>query len=97
VKWVVLALVIACLLVGAEAKVGCRVNEFYGIAYTLHNPTERHAKMLSWLEQNKQYCKSTDYVVLWNSLSELAGSADSTELRSAVTRGYEEAIDREKK
>tara|TARA_R110000868_G_scaffold409624_1_gene695496 strand:+ start:1655 stop:1945 length:291 start_codon:yes stop_codon:yes gene_type:complete len=96
VKWIVLALVI-CLLVGAEAKVSCHVREFYGIAYTVHDPTERHTKMMSWLEQNEKHCKSTDYVVLWNNLSEWAGSADSTWLRNAVIHGYKEALDREKK
>jgi hypothetical protein len=96
VKWIVLALII-CLLVGAEAKVGCHVREFYGIAYTVHDPTERHAKMLLWLEQNAQHCKSSDYTVIWNNLSEWAGSADSTYLRSEIVHGYKEALDREKK
>jgi hypothetical protein len=97
VKWIVLALIIVCLLVGAEAKVGCHVREFYGIGYTVHNPTERHAKMLSWLEQNAQYCRSSDYIVMWNNLSEWAGAADSTWLREKVVHGYKEALDREKK
>ena len=95
-KWKVLALVI-CLLVGAEAKVGCQGREFYGIAYTVHDPTERHDKMLSWLKQNAPHCKSTDYVVLWNNLSEWAGTADSTYLRSEIIHSYKEALEREKK
>ena len=95
-KWIVLALVI-CLLVGAEAKVGCHVREFYGIAYTVHNPTERHTKMMSWLKQNAQYCKSSDFTVIWNNLSEWAGAADSTYLRAEIVHGYKEALEREKK
>lgn len=95
-KWAVLALVI-CLLVGAEAKVGCHVREFYGIGYTVHDPSERHTKMLSWLEQNKQHCKASDYTVIWNNLAEWSGTADSTYLRSKIIHGYKEAFDREKK
>ena len=95
-KWIVLALVI-CLLVGAEAKVGCHVREFYGIAHTVHNPTERHTKMMLWLEQNAQYCKSSDFTVIWNNLSEWAGAADSTYLRAEIVHGYKDAIEREKK
>ena len=96
-KWIVLILIIACLLVGAEAKVGCHVREFYGIAYTIHNPSERHQQLSMWLTNNVQFCKSQDLVVIWNNLSEWAGSADSAEIRAKVVHGYKEALDREKK
>ena len=96
-KWIVLALIIVCLLVGAEAKVGCHVREFYGIAYTIHNPSERHQQLSMWLTNNVQFCKSQDLVVIWNNLSEWAGTADSAEIRAKVVHGYKEAIDREKK
>lgn len=95
-KWLVLALII-CLLVGAEAKVGCHVREFYAIAYTIHNPSERHQQMSMWLTNNVRFCRSQDLVVIWNNLSEWAGSADSAEVRSKVIHGYKEALEREKK
>ena len=36
-------------------------------------------------------------VVIWNNLSEWAGSADSAELRHLVIRAYKNAVEREKK
>ena len=94
-RWFVLLLLLA--LVGAVAKNGCHVREFYGIGYTQHDPTLRHKEMVAWLSQNAQHCKSTDYVVIWNNLSEWGGTADSTQLRGIVIHGYKEALEREKK
>jgi hypothetical protein len=93
-RWLILLLLFG--LMGAVAKNGCYVREFYGIGYTVHNPTERHSKMLAWLDNNAKYCKTTDYVVLWNNLSEWSGTADSTWLREKVIHGYKEAQEREK-
>jgi hypothetical protein len=53
--------------------------------------------MMAWLDQNAQYCKSTDYVVIWNNLAEWSGSADSVWLRNKVVHGYKDALEREKK
>ena len=79
------------------AKNGCYVREFYGIGYTFHNPTERHQEMVAWLGKNAPFCKSTDYIVMWNNLSEWAGTADSTKIRELVIHGYKDALEREKK
>ena len=95
-RWIVLLLLVLGL-VGAVAKSGCHVREFYGIGYTVHDPTQRHKEMLAWLDQNAGRCKSTEYMVIWNNLSEWAGSADSTQLRGLVIHGYKESLDREKK
>jgi len=73
----------------------CSVREFYGIAYTVHNPTERHQQMSRWLTNHQTLCKSSDMVVIWNNLSEWAGSADSAELRHKVIIAYKNAIARE--
>ena len=94
-RWLILLLLLG--LVGAIAKSGCHVREFYGIGYTFHNPTERHQEMVAWLSRNAPYCKSTDYVVIYNNLSEWAGTADSTKIRELVIHGYKEAQEREKK
>ena len=74
----------------------CSVREFYGIAYTVHNPTERHQQMSAWLTKHLYLCKSTDMTVIWNNLSEWAGSADSAELRHKVVIAYKAALEREK-
>ena len=52
---------------------------------------------MAWLDKNAQYCKSTDYTVIWNNLAEWAGAADSTWLRAKVVHGYKDALEREKK
>ena len=95
-RWLVMLLLVLGL-VGAVAKSGCHVREFYGIAYTVHDPTERHKEMMAWLDKNAPYCKSTDYKVIWNNLAEWAGAADSTWLRAKVVHGYQDALEREKK
>jgi hypothetical protein len=94
-KWLILLFVL--VIAGAVAKDGCHVREFYGIGYTIHNPSERHQQMIQWLKNNAPFCKSTDYVVIWNNLSDWAGTADSAETRSLVIHGYKDAIEREKK
>jgi len=94
-RWLVLLLLLG--LVGAVAKNGCYVREFYGIGYTVHDPTLRHKEMMAWLDQNAKHCTTSDYVVIWNNLSEWAGASDSTWLRNKVVHGYKDAEQREKK
>ena len=94
-RWLILLLLL--VLAGAVAKNGCHVREFYGIGYTQHNPTERHQQMIQWLKNNAPHCRSQDYVVIWNNLSEWAGTADSAETRALIIHGYKDAIEREKK
>jgi len=94
-RWLILLLMLG--LVGAVAKSGCHVREFYGIAYTVHDPTLRHKEMIAWLDRNAPYCKSTKYMVIWNNLAEWAGTSDTAQLRSVVIKGYTDALEREKK
>jgi len=53
--------------------------------------------MMAWLDQNAGHCKASDYIVMWNNLSEWAGTADSTKIRELVIHGYKDALEREKK
>jgi len=94
-RWLILLLLL--VLAGAVAKNGCYVREFYGIAYTIHNPSERHQQMSMWLTNNVRFCRSQDLTVIWNNLSEWAGTADSAELRGKIVHGYKDALEREKK
>jgi hypothetical protein len=94
-RWFLLLLLLG--LVGAVAKNGCYIREFYGIGYTVHDPTIRHKEMMAWLDQNAQHCTTSDYLVIWNNLSEWAGASDSTWLRNKVVHGYKDAEQREKK
>ena len=94
-RWLILLLLLG--LVGAVAKNGCHVREFWSIAWTIHNPSERHQQMSMWLTNNVRYCRSQDLTVIWNNLAEWAGAADSAETRALILHGYEKALEREKK
>ena len=94
-RWIWLLLLLG--LMGAIAKNGCHVREFYAIGYTAHNPIKRHTDMLAWLERNALYFKTEDYVMIKNNLSEWAGTSDTVQLRGAVIKGYTDALEREKK
>ena len=95
-RWLVLLLLVLGL-VGATAKDACHVREFYSIAWGVHDPTERHKQMVQWLTKHQQLCKSSDFKVIWNNLSEWAGNSDSHHLRALVVQGYKDALEREKK
>ena len=95
VKWLV-ALVLT-LALQSTGKDLCSVREFYSIAWGVHDPTERHKQMAEWLTKHQNLCKSTDFIVIWNNLSEWGGNSDSHNLRALVISGYKEALQREKK
>ena len=93
-RWII-ALVLT-LALQSTGKDLCSVREFYSIAWGVHDPTERHKKMVEWLTTHQQLCKSTDFIVIWNNLSEWAGTSDSHILRGLVVQGYKDALGREK-
>jgi hypothetical protein len=95
VKWLIAVVLILSL--HSTGQDLCSVREFYKIAYTVHNPSERHQQMSVWLTNHQKLCKSSDMVVIWNNLSEWAGTADSAELRHKIIIAYKNALEREKK
>jgi len=95
VKWL-FALVLT-LAIHSTGKDLCSVREFYSIAWSVHDPNERHQQMAKWLTKHQNLCKSTDFIVIWNNMSEWAGTADSHHLRGLVIEGYKIALEREKK
>ena len=66
----------------APKQAGCAVQELYVIRLTMHDPSERHKAMLAWLDRTK--CSGDDYVLIWNSLPEWAGTSDSPALRAKI-------------
>lgn len=60
----------------------CAVQELYVIGLSTHDPAERHKAMLAWLDKSR--CSADDYVTVWNSLSEWAGTSDSPVLRAKI-------------
>jgi hypothetical protein len=94
VRWI--AALVLVLALHSNGKDLCSVREFYSIAWGVHDPTERHKQMAEWLTKGQQLCKSTDFIVIWNNMSEWAGTSDSHQLRALVISGYKEALAREK-
>ena len=85
------------LMFWAQAKAPCSILDFYGLAMTLHNPSERHQRLTQWLMTNGDNCSSSELVDIWNNLALWAGVADSAELRGKVLYYYARAVEREKK
>jgi hypothetical protein len=94
-RWSLIPLVL--MLAGATAKETCLISDFYGLAWTLHNPSERHQRLSQWITVNGDSCNSGQLVVIWNNLAEWAGVADSGELRGKILYYYARAVEREKK
>jgi hypothetical protein len=94
-KWL-LSLLTAVFIV-AVAKEGCYLDEFYMIAWTVHNPSDRHQMMVKWLDVNGKFCSVDDYATIWNNVAEWAGTADTPVLRHRITQGFNAAIERQKK
>jgi len=60
----------------------CATQELYAIAWSKHDPAERHKAMLEWLDKSK--CSVDDYTIIWNALPEWAGTSDSPALRAKI-------------
>ena len=75
------------LAYGQQPK--CEISELYSIAWTTHNPTERHQQMMEWLGNKGASCKFEELLNIWNNLSEWAGAADSAPLRAKLIELYE--------
>ena len=94
-RWLILLLLLT--LAGATALSGCSTSEFYAIALSTHNPTERHEKMARWLQAVGGRCNEEQLVVIWNNLPNWAGTSDSVELRREIIALYEKLAARDKK
>jgi len=90
-------LLLLLLVFWASAKAPCSISDFYGLAMSLHNPSERHQRLSQWLVTNGNNCSSEDLVNIWNNLALWAGTADSAELRQKVLYYYALAVERERK
>jgi hypothetical protein len=81
---------VAAIVHGAHGQQPkCEISEFYSIAWTSHNPTERHQQMMEWLGSRGPSCNFEQLLNIWNNLSEWAGTADSAQLRAKVIELYE--------
>ena len=94
-KW--FAVLLISIVFWATAQTKCLITDFYGLAWTLHNPSERHQRLSQWLTTNGDSCNAEQLVSIWNNLGEWAGVADSAEIRQKVLYYYARAVEREKK
>jgi len=94
-KWVVLILFSAGLLVSAQPK-QCVLMDFYGLSW-INEPTTRHMELSRWLTTNGDNCNSEQLLVIWNNLAGWAGVADSGELRGKLLYFFARAREREDK
>ena len=92
-----LLVVLMTLTFIASAQNGCNVQDFYGLAWTWHNPSERHFNLLRWLHFNGDKCNKEQLIVIWNNLPEWAGTADSAEIRQKITSLYQSLMAKETK
>jgi len=90
-------LLLLLLVFWASAKTPCSISDFYGLAMTLHNPSERHQRLSQWLVTNGENCSAAELVDIWNNLALWAGVADSAELRGKILYYYALAVERERK
>lgn len=88
-KWLLIVICTAALIVSAQTK--CNVNEFYVIAATLHDPTERHKKLMQWLHTNGSKCSPENLMVIWNNLPIWAGNSDNAVMRERIIYLFENA------
>jgi hypothetical protein len=75
-------------LAGAATN-DCYIEDFYRIAWTVHNPTERHQLMMEWLDEKK--CSREELATIYNNIAEWAGTADTPQLRYKIIRAYNSA------
>lgn len=94
-RWLILALFFAALLVSAQPK-QCLLSDFYALSW-LGDPGLRHMQLSMWLTTNGDSCSSEQLVTIWNNLAMWAGAADSAELRGKILYHYARAVEREKK
>lgn len=94
-RWFVVTLFASIFLVSAQG--GCNVNDFYGLAWTWHNPSERHYNLVRWLHFNGEKCNKEQLTIIWNNLPEWAGTADSVEIRQKITSLYFKLVAKESK
>jgi len=90
-------LVVVFLALTASAQSGCNVQDFYGLAWSWHNPSERHQNLLRWLHFNGERCTKEQLVVIWNNLPDWAGTADSAEIRQKIISLYQLLVAKESK
>ena len=82
-RWsALIALTIVAFVTDAEQR--CLGSELQGIALSTHDPKERRAAFLKWLQSNGKYCSEEKILLIQNRRAEWLGNSDSTEIQMVI-------------
>ena len=79
------------ILWGATSKKECSTSDFANIAYTTHDPKERHERIVEWLDDSGPYCTKEQLVKVYINLAQAVGTADTIAIRTKIEKLYEKA------
>jgi len=79
------------ILWGATSKKECSVSDFANIAYSIHNPKERHERIVEWLDDSGSSCTREQLATIYNNLAQAVGTADTIAIRTKIEKLYERA------
>jgi len=90
VRWLI-PLFILSLVYGATIKRECSVSDFVNIAYSNHDPKERHDQIIEWLDNSGQICTKEQLALIYANLAQILGVADTVKIRTKIEKLYERA------
>jgi hypothetical protein len=90
VRWLI-PLFILSLVYGATIKRECSVSDFVNIAYSNHDPKERHDRIIEWLDNSGQICTKEQLALIYANLATVMGSSDTMRIRVKIEQLYERA------
>jgi hypothetical protein len=90
VRWLI-PIVLLSFVYGATVKRECSVSDFVNIAYSTHNPKERHDRIVEWLDDSGQVCTKEQLVLIYTNLAQVLGAADTMRVRTKIEKLYERA------
>jgi hypothetical protein len=79
------------ILWGATSKKECSVSDFANIAYSTHDPKERHERIIGWLDESGPVCTKEQLVKIYINLAQAVGTADTISVRTKIEKLYERA------
>ena len=79
------------ILWGATSKKECSVSDFANIAYSTHDPKERHERLIGWLDESGPVCTKEQLATIYNNLAQAVGTADTIAIRTKIEKLYERA------
>lgn len=89
-RWLI-PLFVLSLVYGATVKRECSVSDFVNIAYSNHNPKERHDRIIEWLDDSGQVCTKEQLALIYANLAQVLGVADTVKIRAKIEQLYERA------